>query len=244
MRSPVSAEQPIFNVPKGVLIASAIMIATQIALGGLPDDTALYVVRLLAFIPARYSGGAAELPGGYVACITSFVTYMVVHAGWMHLLVNLAWMVAFGSGVERRIGEKKFFIFSILCGIAGALTHLGLHFGEITPVVGASAAISGQMAAALRVVFGEHRRGELGRLDFAQTPLPSLVQSLTDPRMILIIVMWAGLNLIFGLGAVTLGGVEGEIAWEAHVGGFLFGLLFYGFFDHVGAVREEKIALQ
>jgi membrane associated rhomboid family serine protease len=244
MRSPVSAEQPIFNVPKGVLIASAIMIATQIALGGLPDDTALYVVRLLAFIPARYSGGAAELPGGYVACITSFVTYMVVHAGWMHLLVNLAWMVAFGSGVERRIGEKKFFIFSILCGIAGALTHLGLHFGEITPVVGASAAISGQMAAALRVVFGERRRGELGRLDFAQTPLPSLVQSLTDPRMILIIVMWAGLNLIIGLGAVTLGGVEGEIAWEAHVGGFLFGLLFYGFFDHVGAVREEKIALQ
>ena len=62
--------------------------------------------------------------------------------------------------------------------------------------------------------------------------------------MILIIVMWAGLNLIFGLGAVTMGGVEGEIAWEAHVGGFLFGLLFYGFFDRVGAVREEKIALQ
>src|SRR3990172_3820328 len=155
MRSPMSAEQPIFNVPKGVLIASAMMIAMQIVLGFLPDDTALYVVRLLAFIPARYSGAAAELPGGYVACITSFVTYMIVHAGWVHLLVNLAWMVAFGSGVERRIGEKKFFVFSILCGIAGALTHLMLHFGGMAPVVGASAAISGQMAAVLRVVFGE-----------------------------------------------------------------------------------------
>jgi membrane associated rhomboid family serine protease len=244
MRSPMSAEQPIFNVPNGVLAASAVMIAMQIVLGFLPDDTALYVVRLLAFIPARYSGAAAELPGGYVACISSFVTYMIVHAGWVHLLVNLVWMVAFGSGVERRIGEKKFVVFSILCGIAGALTHLVLHFGEMAPVVGASAAISGQMAAVLRVVFGERRRGEGGRLDFAQTALPSLSESLTDPRMILIIVMWAGLNLVFGLGAVTMGGVEGEIAWEAHVGGFLFGLLFYGFFDRVGAVREEKIALQ
>jgi membrane associated rhomboid family serine protease len=241
MRSPMSAEQPIFNVPKGVLTASAILVAVQLALGFLPDDTALYVVRLLAFIPARYSGAAAELPGGYIACVTSFVTYMIVHAGWVHLMVNLAWMVAFGSGVERRIGETKFFTFSILCGIAGALTHLVLHFGELAPVVGASAAISGQMAAALRVVFGE-RSG--GRLDYAHSALPSLGQSLTDPRMILIIVMWAGLNLIFGLGAVTMGGVEGEIAWEAHVGGFLFGLLFYGFFDRVGAVREDKVALQ
>jgi membrane associated rhomboid family serine protease len=240
----MAAEAPIFNVPKGVLTASAVMIAVQIALGFLPEDAALYIVRLLAFIPARYSGAAAELPGGYAACITSFVTYMIVHAGWAHLLVNLAWMVAFGSGVERRIGETRFFAFSILCGIAGALTHLALHFGDLAPVVGASAAISGQMAAALRVVFGERRRGEGGRFDFARSTLPSLTESLTDPRMILIIAIWAGLNLVFGLGAVTMGGVEGEIAWEAHVGGFLFGLLFYGFFDRVGAVREEKIALQ
>jgi len=233
----MSAEAPIFNVPKGVLIASAVMIAVQIALGFFPEDAALYLVRLLAFIPARYSGAAAELPGGYAACITSFVTYMIVHAGWVHLLVNLAWMVAFGSGVERRIGETRFFAFSILCGIAGALTHLALHFGDMAPVVGASAAISGQMAAALRVVFGEKRRGEGGRFDFARSALPRLTESLTDPRMILIIAIWAGLNLIFGLGTVTMGGVEGEIAWEAHVGGFLFGLLFYGFFDRVGAVR-------
>jgi membrane associated rhomboid family serine protease len=237
----MSAQAPMFNVPRGVLTASAIMVAVQLVLGFLPDDAALYGVQLLAFIPARYSGAAAELPGGYAACVTSFVTYMAVHAGWVHLLVNLAWMVAFGTAVERRIGETKFFAFSILCGVAGALTHLALHFGEMAPVVGASAAISGQMAAALRVVFGE-RRG--GRLDFAQSTLPTLGQSLTDPRMIIIIAMWAGLNLIFGVGAVTMGGVEGSIAWEAHVGGFLFGLLFYGFFDRVGAVREEKIALQ
>jgi membrane associated rhomboid family serine protease len=240
----MSAEAPIFNVPKGVITASAVMITVQIALGFLPEDAALYIVRLLAFIPARYSGAAAELPGGYAACITSFVTYMIVHAGWVHLLVNLAWMVAFGSGVERRIGETRFFAFSILCGIAGALTHLALHFGDLAPVVGASAAISGQMAAALRVVFGERRRGEGGRFDFTRSALPSLTESLTDPRMILIIAIWAGLNLVFGLGTVTMGGVEGEIAWEAHVGGFLFGLLFYGFFDRVGAVREDKIALQ
>jgi membrane associated rhomboid family serine protease len=231
-------EAPMFNVPRGVLTASAIMVSMQVLLNILPDDTALYLVRLLAFIPARYSGAAAELPGGYLAAVTSFGTYMIIHAGWVHLMVNLAWMIAFGSGVERRIGETKFFIFSILCGVFGALTHLALHFGELTPVVGASAAISGQMAAALRVVFGER-----GRHDFGTAPLPSLGRSLSDPRMIVIIAMWAGLNLLFGLDAVSMGGVEGEIAWEAHVGGFLFGLLFYGLFDHVAAPRKDTIAL-
>jgi membrane associated rhomboid family serine protease len=240
----MAARDPIFNVPRGVLTASAVMIAVQIFIGVLPEDRALELVRLLAFIPARYSGAAAGLPGGYVACVTSFVTYMVVHAGWVHLLVNLAWMVAFGSGVERRMGEGRFFAFSILCGIAGALTHLALHFGDMAPVVGASAAISGQMAGALRVVFGARPQGESKRPDFVHVTLPTLKDSITDPRLLLVLAVWAALNLIFGLGVLTMGGAEGSIAWEAHIGGFLFGLVFFGFFDRAGAKREEPVALQ
>jgi membrane associated rhomboid family serine protease len=225
------ASEPIFSVPRGVLIAAAVMIAIQIIKGLLPDEDALQLLLALAFIPARYSGAASELPGGYVTAVTSFLTYMVVHAGWVHLLVNLLWMAAFGSAVARRVGDLKFLYFSSLCGIAGVLTHLALHFGEMAPVVGASAAISGQMAAALRFVFDVRPQRGGGAPDFARAPLESLAQTLTDRRILMVLAFWVVLNVIFGLGVVSIAGTEGEIAWEAHIGGFLFGLLCFGFFD-------------
>ena len=228
---PTGASEPMFNVPPSVLIAAAVMIAIQIIKGFLPDEDSLQFVLALAFIPARYSGAAAELPGGYVTAVTSFVTYMVVHAGWVHLLVNLLWMVAFGSAVARRVGGRKFFYFSILCGIAGAFTHLAFHFGETAPVVGASAAISGQMAAALRFVFGMPPQRGGGMPDYARAPLESLGKTLTDRRILMVLAFWVVLNVIFGLGVVSFAGAEGAIAWEAHIGGFLFGLLCFGFFD-------------
>lgn len=232
MQNPTErASEPIFNVPPSVLIAAAVMIVVQIIKGLLPGETGLQFLLALAFIPARYSGAAAELPGGYVAAVTSFVTYMVVHAGWMHLLVNLLWMVAFGTAVARRVGTPKFFYFSILCGIAGALTHLAFHFGEMAPVVGASAAISGQMAAALRFIFGARPQRGGGFPDFVGAPLESLGRTLSDRRILIVLAVWVALNLIFGLGAVSIAGAEGSIAWEAHIGGFLFGLLSFGFFD-------------
>ena len=73
----------------------------------MPDEFDLTLLLALAFIPARYSGAALELPGGYLTAVTSFVTYMVVHAGWVHLVVNLVWMLAFGSAVARRVGESQ-----------------------------------------------------------------------------------------------------------------------------------------
>jgi membrane associated rhomboid family serine protease len=231
---------PIFNIPASVLGAAAVMIAVQITIGFLPGQTALDLVRLLAFIPARYSGAAAELPGGYPACVTSFVTYMLVHAGWLHLAVNLAWLVAFGSAVARRVGGRTFLTFSTLCGIAGALTHLAFHVGEMAPVVGASAAISGQMAAALRFVFGATRQSDEGdgRLDFTRAPLATLGQTFGDPRILAFLGIWVAINVIFGFTAGSMVGAEGGIAWEAHIGGFLFGLFSFGFFDRDGEPAE------
>lgn len=232
--SPTGASEPMFNVPRGVLIAEAIMIGLQIVRTLLPDEAGLKFLLTLAFIPARYSGSALELPGGYVTAVTSFVTYMLVHVGWTHLLVNLAWMVAFGSAVAKRLGDPRFFYFSALCGIAGALTHLALHFGEMAPVIGASAAISGQMAAALRFVFGAPptRRGQPP--DLARAPLASLTETLSDWRVLMVLAIWVVLNVIFGVGVVSMVGAGDQIAWEAHIGGFLFGLLSFGFFDNVG----------
>jgi membrane associated rhomboid family serine protease len=232
--SPMGASEPMFNVPRGVLIAAAIMIGLQIVRTLLPDEAGLKFLLTLAFIPARYSGSALELPGGYVTAVTSFVTYMLVHAGWMHLLVNLAWLVAFGSAVAKRLGDTKFFHFSALCGIAGALTHLAFHFGEMAPVIGASAAISGQMAAALRFIFGARPAMRGQPPDLARAPLESLIATLSNWRVLMVLAIWVVLNVVFGVGVVSMVGAGDQIAWEAHIGGFLFGLLSFGFFDSVG----------
>ena len=124
----MAATEPILNVPRGVILAAALMAAIQLVRGLLPDDVDLTLLLTLAFIPARYSGAALQLPGGYLTCITSFVTYVVVHAGWVHLLVNVLWMLAFGSAVARRVGNGKFVVFSMLCGVAGAVHPSRLPF--------------------------------------------------------------------------------------------------------------------
>jgi membrane associated rhomboid family serine protease len=232
-----------FNVPRSVAGASTLMIAVQLVRGLLPDELDLTVLLTLAFIPARYSGAALDLPGGYITAVTSFVTYMVVHAGWLHLVVNLLWMLAFGSAIARRIGDRGFLSFSLLCGIAGALTHLAFHFGAVAPVVGASAAISGQMAGALRFFFSAQLQPGERMPDFVKAPRLSLAQTLTDPRILALLAFWVALNVYFGLSSVWVGGAQGGIAWEAHIGGFLCGLIIFGYFDKGNpAETEPRIA--
>jgi membrane associated rhomboid family serine protease len=227
----MSAREPILNVPRSVAAVAAPLIGVQIVRGLLPDELDLTFLLALAFIPARYSGAALELPGGYLTAVTSFVTYMVVHAGWLHLTVNLLWMLAFGSAVARRTGGAGFLLFSILCGVAGALTHLLFHYGDMAPVVGASAAISGQMAGALRFIFKAQPLPGQRVPDFIAAPKMSLAQTFSDRRIIAFLVFWVALNAYFGLSAVRIAGEAGGIAWEAHIGGFLCGLLLFGLFD-------------
>ena len=235
----MAAREQILNVPRSVAVVAAVLILVQIVRGLLPEELDLTLLLTLAFIPARYSGAALELPGGYVTAVTSFVTYMVVHAGWVHLLVNLAWMLAFGSAVARRIGDLKFLGFSVLCGIAGALTHLLFHYGDMAPVVGASAAISGQMAGALRFIFSAERQPGEPTPDFIGAPRLSLGETLTDKRMIAFLLFWVALNAYFGLSSVKIAGEQGGIAWEAHIGGFLCGLVLFGAFDRAQPAKDE-----
>ena len=206
----MAATEPILNVPRGVILAAALMAAIQLVRGLLPDDVDLTLLLTLAFIPARYSGAALQLPGGYLTCITSFVTYVVVHAGWVHLLVNVLWMLAFGSAVARRVGNGKFVVFSMLCGVAGAFTHLAFHFGDMAPVVGASAAISGQMAGALRFIFKVKPTTGRRQPDFIGAPLMSLKDTWRDHRILVFLVVWVAINAYFGLSAVKNRGPGGR----------------------------------
>ena len=224
--------EPIFNVPAGVLAILAVLIAVHVTLSLLPEDEYIWWVLALAFIPARYSGLASQLPGGEPAMFTSFVTHMAVHADLIHLCFNALWLLAFGSVLCARIGTLRFLAFSISGGIAGALLFLALNPGLAAPVIGASGAVAAMMGGVMRFLFNAIDRGQgyLLRKNPAAIPRVPLSSALRDPRIVFFSIVFIAINLLtmFGFGRF---GASGAVAWQAHVGGYLFGLLTFSAFD-------------
>lgn len=231
--------EPAVNLPPVIIGLSLIMIVVHLVrfyvLSPAQDDN---VLLYFAFIPLRYAPAYFDVtvPGGWAADIWTFVTYSFLHGSATHIIFNLLWMVVFGSPVAWRFGAVRFLIFSAVCAAAGAGLHLLFHFGEPVPVIGASAAISGHMAASLRFIFelggplGSLRRNN--RQDYL-VPAQPLVRSLMHPQVLAFIVVWFGLNLASGLWGGALLGAGSEIAWQAHVGGFIAGLVLFHLFDPV-----------
>lgn len=240
----MAQREPIFNVPSSVLAVIATLVLIHVGRGFLAPEDEFWWLLSLAFIPARYTGDVPEIPGGEIAGFTSFATHMLVHGDLTHLAMNCIWMLAFGSAVAKRVGGFRFFVFSLLCGVAGAATHLALHFGELTPVIGASGAVSGQMAGAIRFLFSAPRGAMASmREDPTTIPLASIAKTLRDPRIVIFLAVWIGLNVILGLGYIRIGDAAGGIAWEAHIGGFLCGLFVFGQFDRIDRSRAAGPAL-
>jgi membrane associated rhomboid family serine protease len=238
------ARERAFNVPAVVLALLALLGIIHVLLAFLLTvEQTNYVLSLFAFIPARYSAaalGGAMLPGGWGADVWTFVSYALIHADLNHLFFNAVWLLAFGTPVARRFGTLRFLALLALAAAAGAAAHLATHFGERLVMIGASAAISGAMAAAIRFVFA--RGGPLGLLGgradaYRVAALPLLV-SLRDPRVLAFLLAWFGVNLLFGLGSFALPGTPQAVAWEAHIGGFLAGLLAFAAFDPVPAADQ------
>jgi membrane associated rhomboid family serine protease len=237
------SREPILNVPAVVIILLVVLGAVhafRMLVLGLDTAGDKELVWAFAFVPARYDPSVLNgvvLPGGDGARIWSFVTYAFLHSGLPHLGVNAVWLLAFGSPVARRFGSWRFIAFFLVTVAAGALAHLVTHVGELAPVIGASAAISGTMGAATRFVFQrggplDMRRQPIG-IDPDRIPAAPLVVALRDPRVIMFLAIWFGLNLLFGLGSFSLAGEDEVVAWQAHIGGFVAGLLLFSAFDPI-----------
>src|SRR5947209_9471047 len=229
----------IFNVPVVVLVLLAVLglVHGYLVLALTAEQTTEFLL-LFAFIPARYDATVMPdivWPGGWAADAWTFVTYALIHGDLAHLIFNAVWLLAFGSPVARRFGPLRFLAFMALTAAAGAAVHLVTHFGELLPMVGASAAISGAMAAATRFMF--QRGGPLefwrDRTEASRVPAAPLADSLRDARVLAVLSVWFGVNILFGAFSVGMPGVEQAIAWQAHIGGFLVGLLAFAAFDPV-----------
>ena len=233
------------NVPAAIVVLLAVLGLVQLLLMFvLTAEQTTEFLLLFAFIPARYDFSVLSdvaWPGGWAADVWTFVTYALIHANLSHLIFNAVWLLAFGSPVARRFGALRFTAFMAMTAAAGAAVHLVTHFGELLPMVGASAAISGAMAAAARFAF--QRGGPLemwrDRAEASRVPAAPLSVSLRDARVIAFLLVWFGVNILFGVFSMGMPGVEQAIAWQAHIGGFLAGLLAFAAFDPVPAAANS-----
>lgn len=242
-RSPAFPSQPIFNLPWIVTLLSGAMALIHAGRAFLDSRQEIEVLLWFAFIPVRYDNTLRvrmALPGGDAADIWTFVTYAFLHGDITHLIVNLVWFLAFGSAVAWRFGWLRFGLFFAVTAAAGAIAHLATNFGSIAPLVGASAAISAMMAAALRFAFEEG--GPLGMFrgygnEAFRVPAAPLLRAFKNRQVLIFAGIWFFMNIALGLGSIPMLG-ENSVAWQAHIGGFLAGLLLFPLFDPIGTAQK------
>ena len=201
----------------------------------------------LGLFPARFfEAGLEGLPGGGLHGAVSLITYSLLHGGWAHCLINAVWMLAFGTPVAQRLGWKRFVFFYALCVVLAGLVQVAAtsRAGWLIPIIGASGGVSAMMGAAIRFAFSPAPEAPPQPLAF---PAPAeymrrrrllpIREALTHRPVVIFIIVWVGINLIFGLlapaGMATPDGRPIGIAWQAHLGGFLAGLLLIGLIDRM-----------
>jgi membrane associated rhomboid family serine protease len=239
--------EPILTLPRA-LTAYVLLLGLVHLRVLLPPDLENWTIDVFGFIPKRYDSTllAITFPGGAGAKVWTFVTYSLLHANLSHLGFNVLWLLPFGSALARRFGAIRFFLFMAVTAAAGALAHLVTHEHAVAPMIGASASVSGTMAAAIRFAFVKGSFLSFSRGDAeaaARVPALSLTRALRNPRVLAFLGVWFAVNIIFGVGSIAIGIEGASVAWQAHIGGFFAGLLLFSLFDPVPrAVRDAAAA--
>jgi len=221
------AHEPFLRAPASVVILIGLLVLAHAARVLSPPDVSDDILARFALDPVFFSPSA--LAALHVAqpslpwLIIPLFSLIFLHANLTHLAFNSVWLLAFGPVVARRFGAAAFFAFFLLCGLGGSLLFVALDWGQIAPAIGASGAISGLMGAAFRMI-----RLREPWLNGATMPL----QPLWSRQILTVSAIWLALNFVSGLIGLGLTGSTGAVAWQAHMGGYLAGLLLASPFDH------------
>jgi len=149
--------------------------------------------------------------------LTTLVSYMFLHAGWMHIIGNMWFLWVFGSHLENALGSARFLFFYLACGVAAGTLQSVLNLGSAIPTVGASGAIAGVMGAFLII----YPRVRVVTLVF----IIIFITTIEIPAAFMLL-YWFGIQLLSGLwSTASKDGAAGGVAWFAHVGGFLAGVV-------------------
>jgi membrane associated rhomboid family serine protease len=177
------------------------------------------VVYALGFIPAVLFG-SADLPAqlAWVPAPVTIFTSMFLHGGILHLAGNMLYLWIFADNVEDSMGHGRFIVFYALCGVAAALAQAAPEIGSTIPMIGASGAVSGVLGA--YVLLYPHARV------LVVVPLVVILYTMRLPAFVVLGIWFAG-QLLSSLAAPAVGG---GIAFRAHLGGFVAGLVLIRLF--------------
>ena len=217
---------PVFNLPPALffsLCLLAVIYAVQALV--LPDDAVNWLLFTFGFIPARY---VIPLSEQGLELFWTPVTYSLLHGSVQHIVFNAFWLMAFGAPVVRRIGTLRFVLFWVFSAVASAALHMALNWGDISLLIGASGVISGLMGAACRFAFPAERRPMLPAHLNARL---SVIEALKSRTVVIFTLLWLVGNALIAVGIPLVGDGDQEIAWDAHIGGFVFGFFLFSLFD-------------
>jgi rhomboid family protein len=201
---PLRSSEPHYTRPTVTLLIIAANVAVFLFQLSLPSYAQNRFIMQYGLVPDRFH---------YSAILTS----MFIHGGFMHIAGNMWFLWIFGRGVEDLLGHAKYAVLYFACGIAGALLFVVLNSNSTLPTVGASGAIAGVMGAYLI----KFPRAHIVTLVF----IVIFITTIDIPAFFLLL-YWFAIQFFSGIGSVGYSQVsQGGVAWFAHVGGFVAGML-------------------
>jgi membrane associated rhomboid family serine protease len=198
---------PLMNY--AIIIVNVLLLVYQMRL---PEPALEAFLTRHGAIPSRFLGDTD------IVQIGTLVSSIFLHGGWLHLVSNMWALFIFGDNIEDRMGPVRYLLFYVVAGMIAGMVHIYLHASSALPVIGASGAIAGVMGAYL-ITYPRARVITLvpiGFLWFVQIPA------------VIYLGLWFALQLFSGVQTLAADAVEdavGGVAWWAHIGGFVAGMI-------------------
>jgi rhomboid family protein len=189
---------------------------------GQPSEGALQsFIQAWGVVPREYAAGRDLAPYIPLPFWSTLFTSMFLHGGWAHLGGNMLYLWIFGDNLEKAMGSLRFVVFYLACGIGAGLAHVLFNSGSDVPTVGASGAISGILGGYL-MLFPRNKVQVLTRSGVMAVPAAYMLG------------VWILIQLVSGVGSIAQTAQGGGVAYLAHVGGFVVGLVLVRFFARGG----------
>lgn len=209
-------------VTVGLITVNVLVFLAELNLSPRGLDTAFYQWGIVPCAVTDTCSGRFRLPGSLITVTAqppylTLLSSLFLHGGWMHIIGNMWSLWIFGDNVEERLGRVGFLAFYLISGLAAGALHIAFNVRSPIPTIGASGAIAGVMGAYL-LLFPYARVVTL-------VPIFIFLQTVELPA-IAFLGLWFLTNLMSGLGALGANSQAGGVAWWAHIGGFLVGLLW------------------
>ncbi len=195
-----------------LIIINAVIFFYELSLGSGLNQFFSY----FALIPEKYFALGASGGLNYIGRCYPFITSQFLHGGWMHVIGNMWFLWIFGDNIEDRLGHFKFVLFYLLCGVAAGLAHVYTNPSSPVPTVGASGAIAGVMGA-YTILYPRAKVLTLFIFFF-------FIRFIQVPAFIFLGV-WFLIQFLSGAATMASGTAQAGVAWWAHIGGFVVGVV-------------------